>query len=160
MRTLIVGFGDGVAGEPHVGLEVARRLHDMLRSPDVDIIEASAAGTDLFELAAGYGKVVVVDCIESGHGDVGELRRLGLDHLELEPRGGAGREHEYRAVVELKGAPGVSAPLEISIYAIEMGDAAHRRVVIGEMLRDAVPRLVEQIAREEFGARTPGEEWL
>lgn len=132
----------------------------MLKSPDVDIIETSAAGTDLLELAAGYGKVVVVDCIESGHGDVGELRRLGLDDLELVPREGTGREHEYRAVVQLHGTPGASAPLEISIYAIEMGAAARRRSGIGDTLRDAVPRLVEQIAREEFGARTPGDGWL
>jgi hydrogenase maturation protease len=156
LRTLILGFGDGTASEPHVGLEVARRLHDLLKNPDVDIIETPAAGTDLFELAAGYGKVVVVDCVESGQGDVGELRRLGLDDLELVPREGAGHEHEYRAVVEFQGAAGSSAPLEISIYAIEMGSAVRRRPGAGDMLRDAVPRLVEQIAREEFGAGTPG----
>ena len=160
LRTLILGFGDGTRSEPHVGLEVARRLHDMLKNPDVDIIEAPAAGTDLFELAAGYGKVVVVDCIESGEGDVGELRKLGLDDLELVPREGSGHEHEYRAIVELQGTSGVCAPLEISIYAIEMGEAARRRLGACDMLREAVPRLVEQIAREEFGAGTPGGEWL
>ena len=160
LRTLILGFGDGARSEPPVGLEVARRLHDMLKNPDVDIIEAPEAGTDLFELAAGYDKVVVVDCIESGQGDVGELRKLGLDDLELVPREGACHDHEYRAVVELQGTPGVCAPFEISIYAIEMGEAARRRLGSGDVLRDAVPRLVEQIAREEFGARTPGGGWL
>ena len=160
LRTLILGFGDGTKSESHVSLEVARRLHEMLKSPDIDMIEACAAGTDLFELAAGYRKVVVVDCIESGHGDVGELRRLGLDDLELVQQEGPGERQEYRAVIDPQGTASVSAPLEISIYAIEMGDAARRSLGFGDMLRDAVPRLVEQIAREEFGAETPGGGWL
>ncbi len=159
MRTLILGLGDPQFIDERMGLMVARGLYTMLRDPDVDIIEAPAADMNIFEVAAGYDKVVVVDCIQGSDGDVGELRRLGLCDLELGPGRCTGRDTEYRANVELDSAAGGVVPLEISIYAIEMG-GANRGGVVGEMAREAVPRLVAEIAREEFGTLTPASEWL
>jgi hydrogenase maturation protease len=159
MRTLILGLGTrGFDGE-HVGLEVARGLHAVLADPDVDIIEARESSMDLFEMAAGYEKVVVVDCIRSGEGDVGELRKLGLSDLDLVPRSGAARDAEYRATVRLEGTRSMGVPLEISIYAIELGERSGVLGGVTPVTRDAVPRLVEQIALEEFGARLRGSEW-
>ena len=118
MRTLILGLGSqGFAGQ-RVGLEVARGLYTMLADPDVDIVEAYDTAMDLFEIAAGYHKVVVVDCIRSGEGDVGELRKLGLSDLDLVPRAGGPGDTEYRATIQLEGAKDIGVPLEISIYAI------------------------------------------
>ena len=101
MRILILGLGSrGFEGE-RVGLDVARGLYTTLADPDVDIVEAYEATMDLFDIAAGYDKVVVVDCIRTGQGDVGELRRLGLSDLDLVPRMGGARDTEYRATVRL-----------------------------------------------------------
>lgn len=159
MRTLILGLGSrGFDGEA-VGLEVARGLHAMLADPDVDIIEAYDVKMDLFDVSAGYNKVVVVDCIRSGEGDVGELRKLGLSDLDLVPRSGTAQDMEYRATVHLDGAKGAGVPLEISIYAIELGEAAEAAGGMGAAAKEAVPRLVAQIAQEEFGARVPGGDW-
>jgi hydrogenase maturation protease len=159
MRTLILGLGTrGFDGE-HVGLEVARGLYAALADPDVDIIEARDASMDLFEVAAGYDKVVVVDCIRSGEGDVGELRKLGLSDLDLVPREDAARGTEYRATVRLEGSRRMGVPLEISIYAIELGERTGGRGDASLLVGDAVPKLVEQIAREEFGAGSRGSEW-
>jgi hydrogenase maturation protease len=159
MRTLILGLGSrGFDGEG-VGLEVARGLHAMLADPDVDIIEAYDVKMDLFDVSAGYDKVVVVDCIRSGEGDVGELRKLGLSDLDLVPRSGTARDMEYRATVHLDGAKGAGVPLEISIYAIELGEAAEAPGAKEAAAKEAVPRLVAQIAQEEFGARVPGGDW-
>jgi hydrogenase maturation protease len=159
MRTLILGLGNPQFVEEHMGLLVARGLYTMLRDPDVDIIEAPASDMNIFEVAAGYDKVVVVDCIQGGDGDVGELNRLGLSDLELGPGRHTGRDTEYRASVELDSVAGVVVPLEISIYAIEMGPTS-RSVIVGEIAREAVPRLVAEIAREEFGTLSPESEWL
>lgn len=159
MRTLILGLGNHAFAGEHLGLDVARELHRLLGDPDVDIIEAPAAGMDLLEVAAGYDKVVVVDSIRHGEGDVGELRKLGLADLHLVPREG-GADIEYRATVEVDRATGRVAPLEISIYAIEMGGGSGRDDDIEEAIREAVPRLVAQIAREEFGQSEPGSDWL
>lgn len=159
MRTLILGLGSqGFAGE-RVGLEVARGLYAMLRDPDVDIIEARDASMDLFDVAAGYGKVVVVDCIRSGEGDVGELRKLGLSDLNLIPNKHSDRDIEYRATVQLDGVKGVGVPLEISIYAIELGESHGDSDDPSAAAREAVPRLVAQIAREEFGAGAREGDW-
>ncbi len=157
MRTLILGLASRGLADEHVGLEVARTLHAMLKDPDVDIIEVPAAAADLFEVAAGYDKVVVVDSVQSGEGDFGELRRLGLADLDVMPRKGAASNREYHGRIELKGVRAAAVPLEIAIYAIELGEAMG---VAEDVIRDAVPRLVAEIAREEFGARTPGVDWL
>jgi len=159
MRTLILGLGSrGFEGE-RVGLDVARGLYATLADPDVDIVEAYDAPMDLFEIAAGYDKVVVVDCIRTGEGDVGELRRLGLSDLDLVPRGGGPRDAEYRATVQLEGSRSIGIPLEISIYAIELGQSLKSATESDVAASEAVPRLVAQIAREEFGARVPGGDW-
>ncbi len=157
MRTLILGLGSQGFEGRRVGLEVARGLYTMLADPDVDIVEAYDVAMDLFEIAAGYHKVVVVDCITSGEGDVGELRKLGLSDLDLVPRDGAG-DTEYRATVHLEGSRNIGIPLEISIYAIELGESP-RATIESDVAADAVPRLVAQIAREEFGTRAIGGDW-
>ena len=159
MRSLILGVGDRAGDIEHVGLEVARGLHTMLGDPDVDIIEAPMTGVDLFELAAGYDKVVVVDSVLSGEGDIGELRKLGLSDLELTVRSDFEDGHEYRVVLDRDDARGTKAPLEISIYAIEMGRGVRLTDESTEILRSVVPKLVEQIAREEFGASSLSGDW-
>lgn len=153
MRTLILGLGGPSPAPGHVGLEVARGLYVAVGDPDVDIIEARAGDLDLLELIAGYDKAVVVDCVSVSEGEIGELQRLGLSDLELVARPGGKRGAEYRATVELARAGGVGMPREISIYAIEVGDGVDRSGSLAEIMREAVPRLVAQIAEEEFGAR-------
>jgi len=49
-------------------------------------------------------------------------------------------------------------PREISIYAIEVGDSVDRSGSLAEIMREAVPRLVAQIADEEFGEQVAGAE--
>jgi hydrogenase maturation protease len=158
MRTLILGLGSRGFEGRRVGLDVARGLYAMLADPDVDIVEAYDAAMDLFEIAAGYNKVVVVDCIRSGDGDVGELRKLGLSELDLVPRAHESGDTEYRATVHLEGAKSIGIPLEISIYAIELGESSGVTME-SDAAAQAVPRLVAQIAREEFGTRAIGGDW-
>jgi hydrogenase maturation protease len=158
MRTLILGLGSQGLEERRVGLEVARGLYAVLADPDVDIVEAYDASMDLFDIAAGYDKVVVVDCIRSGEGDVGELRKLGLSDLDLVPRSEGPRDTEYRATVRLEGPKSIGIPLEISIYAIELGESQGAGAE-ADAAAEAVPRLIAQIAREEFGTRAIGGEW-
>lgn len=159
MRTLILGLGSrGFEGE-RVGLDVARGLYATLADPDVDIVEAYESTMDLFDIAAGYDKVVVVDCIRTGEGDVGELRRLGLSDLDLVPRASEPGDMEYRATVRLEGNRSIGIPLEISIYAIELGESLRTTTESDVAAAEAVPRLIAQIAREEFGTRALGGDW-
>lgn len=159
MRTLILGLGNpGVVNE-RVGLEVARGVHALLGDPDVDIIEASAESVDLVGIVVGYDKVVVVDCIGTGEGDVGELRRLGLSELELVTDRGSGLATEYRVTVGDGDGRVAAMPRDISVYAIEVGGGG-AGTGLSELAEDAVPRLVEQIAKEEFGELIPINDWL
>jgi len=159
MRSLILGIGGSARETRHLGLHVARGLHELLRDPDIDFIEAPGAGVDLFELAAGYNKVVVVDAVLGGDGDIGELRKLGLGDLDLSVKSASRNSNEYRAVLEREDGHGQSAPLEISIYAIEMGRGVDAEDDAVELLRSVVPKLVQQIAREEFGTDASHGEW-
>jgi hydrogenase maturation protease len=159
MRTLILGLGDAGFGDERLGLEVARGLHAMLRDPDVDIVETSAVGLALFELVAGYDKVVVVDGVHSGEGDVGELRKLGLAELEPVAHRVSDGGLECRVSVRMDAACPPAMPREISVYAIELERTAAGNADHIDGMEEAVPRLVAQIAREEFGARTRDGDW-
>ncbi len=159
MRALILGLGDpGLAGE-RVGLEVARELHSTLDDPEVDIIETRVSGIDLFEIVAGYDKVVIVDCVRTGEGGFGELCRLGLDDLELVPKRKADHGVEYRAKIEIDGVSDLAMPGEISVYAIEVTDDVADGPDLKPVAREAVLRLVDEIAREEFGGRMRESGW-
>jgi len=159
MKTLILGLGDpGLAGE-RVGLAVARELHATLDDPMIDIIETKASGIDLFEIVAGYHKVVIVDCVRSGEGGFGELCRLGLEDLELIPKNVTDHGVEYRAKIAVEGLHDSAMPGEISVYAIEVTDDIRRSEELEPVARDAVLRLVDEIAREEFGDRMRESGW-
>ena len=160
MKTLILGLGDpGLAGE-RVGLEVARGLHATLDDPGIDIIEIPAmGGVDLFEIVAGYRKVVIVDCVRAGQGGFGELCRLGLEDLELVPKNVTDHGVEYQAKFALDGVNDTAMPGEISVYAIEVTDDIARNEDPESVERDAVLRLVDEIAREEFGGRMRESGW-
>jgi hypothetical protein len=90
---------------------------------------------------------------------VGELRKLGLSDLNLVPHSEGPGDTEYRATVRLEGPKSIGIPLEISIYAIELGESAGTPAEADTAAAEAVPRLIAQIAREEFGARPPGGDW-
>lgn len=160
MRTLILSLSDEPFTEERVSVAVARGLYAKLNDPGVDIIETTPSDVDFLAIVVGYRKVVVVDCVHGSDSDVGELRRLGLEHLELTARARGGRETEYRATVPMIESAGVEVPREISVYAIEMGDDDRAALAGSETAREAVPRLIDRIAREEFGARVPADEWL
>lgn len=159
MKTLILGLGDSGLASERVGLEVARELHAALNDPDIDIIETPAAGIDLFEIVVGYHKVVIVDCVRSGEGGFVELCRLGLEDLELVPKNVTDHGVEYRAKIAVDGAHGTAMPGEISVYAIEVTDDVARTGDLERVARDAVSRLVHEIAREEFGNRLRESGW-
>ena len=159
MKTLILGLGDpGLSGE-RVGLEVARGLHATLHDPEIDIIETQASGIDLFEIVAGYHKVVIVDCVRTDEGGFGELCRLGLEDLELVPKHVTDHGVEYRAKFAVDGVHDSAMPGEISVYAIEVADDIVRSDDLESVARDAVSRLVNEIAREEFGGRMRESGW-
>jgi len=171
MRTLILSVSDqaltegsinneGPFTDGRVSVAVARGLHAKLDDPAIDIIETTPEGMDFLGIVVGYHKVVVVDCVNGNDCEIGELRRLGLEHLELAARQLDDNETEYRATVPMPETGGAAVPHEISIYAIEVGGADSAAVAGGERAREAVPRLIDQIAREEFGARVPADERL
>jgi hydrogenase maturation protease len=159
MKTLIVGLAGEREYGSDVGFAVARGVHSTLRDPCVDIVETTALGFDLFGLAAGYDKVVVVDCVSSGDGDVSELRRLGLSDLDLERTTDCESDTEYRAKLMVEEGRGSWLPNEISIYAIEVGRGVGPEDE-REAVREAVPRLVAQIIREEFSSHLQMSEWM
>ncbi len=160
IKTLILGLGNSGFADERMGLDVARGLHALLKDPDIDIIETPASGIDLLGVVAGYRKVVIVDCVQGDDWDIGELRRLGLEDLELVTTHESEYGAEYSATVEIPGMGGASMPQEISVYAIEVGAGAERSSEMLEMAREAVPRLVEQIIREEFSDRMPERNWI
>jgi len=61
MKTLVIGWGNRIAGDDAVGLAAAEIVADRLKQPDVEVITTSYAGFRLAERTLDIDRVVVLD---------------------------------------------------------------------------------------------------
>ena len=63
-RTLVLGLGNDILSDDGVGLQVARRVGELI-GDRADVAEASVATIDLLPLMSGYDRVVIIDAFLS-----------------------------------------------------------------------------------------------
>jgi hydrogenase maturation protease len=65
-----------------IGVHIARRLTEAKeRYPQVDFLDAGAAGLSLLHLIANRKKAIIIDCAKMG-AEPGAIRRFGLDDVK------------------------------------------------------------------------------
>ncbi len=82
-RTLIAGFGNVLRGDDGFGVEVIRRLHEIVpQSGDVELLEVGTGGIRLAqELLTPYDRLVIVDAATRG-GVPGSIYVLAVEAVE------------------------------------------------------------------------------
>jgi len=143
-RTIVIGVGSSILTDDAVGLVLARKLRDMLAGrDDVVFAENEEGGFTLLEEALGYDRLVVIDAARFG-GEIGSLRRLELADLGPAIHAGFPHRMDLATVMEFGRKAHLAVPSEVTVYAVQIGDAAS----FGESLTPELEERVEALAAE------------
>jgi len=148
--SVIVGLGNPILTDDAVGLVVARRVHERLADPDVDLREACVGGIQLVEMLAGYDKAVIVDAIRTKEGRIGDHYLLDLEGSRSSQRTGMTHEIGLLEGLELGRSLGMHMPTSLRVYAVEVADPYTFGTEMTEELKAAVPHIVERILSAEY----------
>jgi hydrogenase maturation protease len=124
MKTIIVGLGNPLLGDDGVGWKVAEEVKKHLGDNSTLAVECySLSGLSLMEELIGYDRVILIDSLNTGQHEQGEVVTFTLDSLEDLTYGHSASAHD----ASLKTALGVGrsmgerlpADKDIHVIAIE-----------------------------------------
>lgn len=154
MKTLVLGLGNPILGDDGVGVHVAQAVAARLDGSNVDVIDTSMDGLNLFDFILGYDKLVVVDAIVTDNGEVGEIYRLKPEQI-YEPSGSAISPHHFTlsSTIELgKRLFPDEIPREVIVFAIKTRDASEITEQMTDDVKQAVPKAANLVLKE-IGAK-------
>ena len=151
--TLILGLGNPVLCDDGVGLLVARELHRRLPAGSAALQDANVGGIELLHTLEGWRRVLVIDAVEPGRlepGDVAEipLAELAQRYTPITPHN-AGFLH----CIELGRALGLVMPDDVRVFAIGVDDPYTFSERCTAAVERAIPRIVALIEERVFGPR-------
>jgi hydrogenase maturation protease len=147
MKTLVMGIGNPILCDDAVGIRVARKIKES--NPALDVIETSEAGLALLDLMVDYEKIIIIDSIKTGQGDVGEL--FEVDMKSLMPSSDFSLSHG----VDLSSAFAVGEGLQfnmprlVSIYAVKVMDNTTFSESCTTEIENKIPSVAAQIMERE-----------
>ncbi len=148
MKTLVLGLGNPICGDDGIGLQVARSLEGRLKQQGVTVMEASAAGLDIFDLLTGYERVIIVDAIQTRGGKVGQVYRLEPGIFAATQHTTTPHDINLATALELGKRLGLTLPQEIVIFAIEVADVTTFNEGCTTSVEQVIPVATDMVLRE------------
>jgi hydrogenase maturation protease len=127
MKTIIVGLGNPILGDDGVGWKVAQEVKQHLgEDSTVDVECYSLSGLSLMEQLIGYERVVLIDSLNTGRHEQGEVVTFTLDTLEDLTYGHSASAHDasLKTALEVGRSMGEKLPAEKDIHIIAI-EARH-----------------------------------
>lgn len=121
-KVLVIGLGNPILGDDGVGWRVAEIVQALLAErPGVEVECLSVGGLSLMERMLGYGRVVLVDAMETGMVAEGHVSTFDLGELRQADAGHSGSAHDASLPTALQTARAMGAlvPSRVDIVAIE-----------------------------------------
>jgi hydrogenase maturation protease len=139
-------LGNPIVSDDAAGLWIARRVHELLNDPEVDLAEAAVAGLKTVQLLAPYDRVVIIDSICDGAA-AGQVRRLREEDI------GAGPSFishgiNLRSALDLARRLSLPVPQQLLIYVIAVQDPYTFGERFTPEVEKALPAAASTIARE------------
>jgi len=114
MKTIVVGLGNPLLGDDGVGWKVAEEVNQRLGEDSPFAVECfSLSGLSLMEQLIGYERVILIDSLNTGKHNQGEVVTFTLDTLEDLTYGHSASAHD----ASLKTALGVGRTMEAALPA-------------------------------------------
>jgi hydrogenase maturation protease len=147
-KTLIVGLGNPILSDDGIGCHIARRLQDIIKEPEISVMEASVSGLDFLDILTGYHKAIIIDAIQTGGGLPGSIYRLEPEAFVNTRHASTPHDVNFATALELGKRLGLCLPQKIAIYAIEVKDASSFGEECTPEVKTAIPACVAMILEE------------
>lgn len=148
-KTLVLGLGNTILSDDGVGIYVAREVGKHIQDSDVVVKEACVGGLELLELMKGFDSVILIDAMAVGNYDIGTLVKLRFEDLA---GGSAMARHQvsFHEALQLGRELNMDLPENILIYGIKVKDSTTFGESCTPEVRRCIPRIVDQIIRDEL----------
>ena len=144
-KTLILGIGNPILRDDRVGHLLVQILRGRFSGSGIEFQETSLAGLNLAELLAGFDSAIIIDAIQSG-GIPGAVYCLKAQDFHIE---NVNRNDQHRTgllqALELGKSLGWPMPEDVTIVAIEAGDATSFGEDLTPAVEKAIPVALEKI---------------
>ncbi|MBN2017972.1 MAG: hydrogenase maturation protease [Candidatus Cloacimonetes bacterium] len=148
MKTLVLGLGNTIMSDDGVGIFIARRIKEQL--PEIDVIEASAAGFRVIDEIIGYDTLILIDSIKTKNGKPGNYYKLGIEEFKTTLHHSSPHDMDMFSALELMKKHDADLPDEIVIYAVEVEDTLSYSEQCTKNVAAAIPKLTSIIIEEQF----------
>ncbi len=148
MKTAILGLGNPILSDDSVGIKVAHIIGE--RFPDIDIIEAPAAGIRIMDEVTGYDKLILIDSIKTGKSEPGTLYQYSVEDFKGTLHSSSPHDMSFFEALQIYRDKHEKVPEEIIIYAIEVENTETFSEECTEKVKKAISKITEEIIREQF----------
>jgi len=147
MKTLVLGMGNPILTDDGVGIYAAAEVAKRVQRDDLDVAEASVGGMRLLSVIAGYGRVILVDAIQTPGGRPGDIVRLRADDTRCSMHAGCTHDLSLAGALALGRGMGMALPDDehLVIIAIEVEDVLTFGETCTPAVAAAIPRAVEAV---------------
>jgi hydrogenase maturation protease len=127
MKTIVIGLGNPLLGDDGVGWKVAEEVKRQLGENSAAAVECySLSGLSLMEQLIGYDRVILIDSLNTGQHEQGEVVTFTLDTLEDLTYGHSASAHDasLKTALGVGRSMGERLPADKDIYVIAI-EARH-----------------------------------
>jgi hydrogenase maturation protease len=146
-KTLVLGLGNPILTDDGIGILVVSALAALPLPSGVDTAEASLGGLRLLEVIAGYGRLILVDAIQTAGGRPGEVSTPDPGKLHASLHSGSTHDLSFSGALKLGRELGMDIPgdSDITIVAVEVEDVRSLGETPTPAVEAAIPRAVEAV---------------
>lgn len=148
LKIAILGLGNPILSDDSVGIKVAKRIAK--RFPNIQLIEAAAAGFRIMDEVVGYDKIILVDSIKTGKSKPGTLHCFSVDDFSKTSLNAPPHDMSFFEALEIYKQKGEEVPEKIVIYAIEVEEIETFSEKCTEKVESAIPKITKKIIAEQF----------
>ena len=156
MKTLILGMGNDLLADDAVGLKVVRKLRETVRSPDVEVKETCLASLELLDLLAGFDRAILVDAIQTGTGEVGDVYLLSPSDLGDGSTPVSLHHVDLPTVLAIGDSLGIQMPKDVRVIAVEARDVSTFGGECCAEVMAAIPKILDLVHDELSAATSQG----
>ncbi len=143
MKTLILGLGNPILSDDGIGVHVAREIKH--QRPELDVLEASAAGFRVVDEMLDYDRVILIDSIVTGQMPVGSVFELTREQFRNASHYSSPHDMGLFEAFDLMQKHGAKLPEKLIIIAIEVKDIDTFSEQFTPEVETALPEAVKMV---------------